>query len=214
MIDLSTYVNALKSILCLNGEIPSADFFMRKPELPLIAADGAGHALINMGIIPDLIVGDLDSIDRSVVPTHTEIICITEQNSTDFEKCLRIIEARNLFPCLVYGATGKESDHALYNFKIMADYALRHTIIFHDSAYKAKEKYGVFVSDHLVGSLKIGAKLSLLAFAPAIVSTKGLAWDLDQMTLSPHVSSTRNAVQSNPVEITVHSGSALVLFDS
>lgn len=213
MIDLDNHFNSIKSIICLNGEIPSKKFFMRQSNLPIIAADGAANTLIFMGIVPTLIIGDLDSIDSEIIPNSVEVLHIAEQNSTDFEKCLRVLEERKLFPCLVYGATGKELDHTLYNINIIAEHSLRDHIIFHDSAYKAKEKYGIFVRDAMIGNLIIGSKISLLSLSPSIVSTNGLTWELSQMNLSPKISSVRNSIKFNPVEIIVHSGSVLVLFD-
>ena len=214
MIDLKTYFDSVRSIVCLNGELPAKDLFARKANLPLIAADGAGSRLINMGIVPSIIIGDLDSVDKSTIPAHTEVISIPNQDTTDFEKVLLTIEKRELFPCLIYGATGLESDHTLYNLNIIADYSLRHRIIFHDSAYKAKEKYGIFVSDRLTANLKIGSKISLLTLTSAVVSTHGLTWDLEKTTLTPRISSARNLIRENLIEINVHNGNLLVLFDS
>lgn len=213
MIDLNNHLNSVKSIVCLNGEIPSKDFFIRHLNLPLIAADGAANSLIHMGIMPTLIIGDLDSIDTTIIPDHVEVLRIAEQNSTDIEKCILVLQERKLFPCLIYGATGKESDHTLYNLNIIAKYSLHYKIIFHDSAYKAKEKYGVFVSDSLLGNLKVGSKISFISFYQSIISTKGLAWELCKFNLSPQTPSIRNSIKSNPIEVTVHSGNVLVLYD-
>ena len=58
-IDLKQY----KSVLCLNGDLPKASFF-REMDLPIIAADGAANYLIKNDILPEVIIGDLDSIDR------------------------------------------------------------------------------------------------------------------------------------------------------
>lgn len=214
MIDLNNIFKSIKSIICLNGAIPSKDYFTRTPHLPIIAADGAGSELIKMGIIPNLIVGDLDSIDKEILGAYTDIICIPDQNSTDFEKTLLIVRERNLFPCLIYGATGQESDHTLYNLNIMAEYSQHYKIIFHDSACDTKEKYGIFVRDTLIGELDINSKISLLSFTSAIVSSEGLMWDLTNMQLSPKVSSTRNAIKSSKFKITIHNGNALVIFDT
>lgn len=213
MIDLNSHFESIKSILCLNGEIPSKHFFMRYPNLPIIAADGATNTLLKMGINPSIIIGDFDSIDKTIVPKQTEAFHQLEQNTTDFEKCLHVIAKRKLFPCLIYGATGKESDHTLYNISVIAAHSLHSSIIFHDSAYREKEKYGVFVTDYLVGDLPIGSKISLFSFLPSIVSTRGLTWELNKMSLLHQTSSARNIIKSNPIEITVHNGNVLVMFD-
>ena len=53
--------NKFKSILCLDGELPSAAFFFFFT-LPIIAADGAANTLMQMGVLPQIVIGDLDSI--------------------------------------------------------------------------------------------------------------------------------------------------------
>lgn len=55
-----------RSILCLNGDLPDPSFF-HKRKLPVIAADGAANVLCNLGVFPDLITGDLDSIQPALL---------------------------------------------------------------------------------------------------------------------------------------------------
>jgi thiamine pyrophosphokinase len=215
MLNLNTCFNNFKSILCLNGQIPARDFFINK-NLPIIATDGAGSQLLSMNIIPQIIVGDFDSFDYNKLPktADIELVQIPEQNTTDCQKALNLIHSRKLFPCLIYGATGRETDHTLYNLNIIAEYSHKHTIIFHDSAYTYKQKYGIFLNDHLVGDLPIGNKFSILTFSTAIVSSHGLEWELENMSLTNTNSSIRNLVKEKKIEIFVHSGQALVLFDT
>lgn len=213
MINLKTHFSSIKSILCLDGEIPAHIFFKRHTNLPLLATDGAGATLIRQNIIPNIIVGDFDVIDQSVIPNNVEKIHITEQVTTDFEKALSVIATRNLFPCLVYGATGKESDHTLYNFLAAAKNSQNGSIIMHDSAFKAKEKYCIFVENQLAAELPLHANISLFAFTPTVVSSNGLTWELDNFALTPTNTSARNRVNAASINITVHSGQALVCFD-
>ena len=49
-----------RSILCLHGDIsPGVLTFLN---IPVIAADGAVNFLQEKGVIPDYVIGDLDSI--------------------------------------------------------------------------------------------------------------------------------------------------------
>ena len=213
MNDLNKKFNSFKSIICLNGEIPIEDFFTRYSGIPIIAADGAANKLLKINVSPTLIIGDFDSIDLSVIPAHIEVLHVPDQNSTDLEKCLNILGERKLFPCLIYGATGKETDHTLYNLSVIEKHSINHQMIFHDSAYKDKEKYGIFVSDYLSANLKVGAKISLLSFVHSSVTSKGLKWELINQYLSPGISSVRNLTKDDHVEIIVHKGCILVLLD-
>ena len=84
---LNRYFQNAKSILCLDGNLPDSNFFS-KIKLPIIAADGAANKLLNLGIKPLVIIGDLDSVNQKDFPT-SEILLKPDQNQTDFQKsCL------------------------------------------------------------------------------------------------------------------------------
>lgn len=213
MIDLQSQFKAFKSIVCLNGIIPEKRLFTKYSDLPLIVTDGAANTLIEMGVIPSTIIGDLDSLNMDIVPSHIEVIYMYDQDHTDLQKLLTLIESRQLFPCLIYGATGKETDHTLYNLAVMEDCSRRHMIIFHDSAYEDKEKFGIFVSDGICGNLSINAKISIIAYVFSKVTTRGLNWDLKNKEMSPLTSSVRNIIRCNQFEICIEYGRVLILFD-
>jgi len=81
----------------------------------IIAADGAADKLAAMGVMPEAIVGDMDSLlnpaDWDDRPAR--LIDIPEQETTDFEKCLYATEA----PAYVgAGFIGRRLDHTLATF--------------------------------------------------------------------------------------------------
>ncbi len=214
MTDIQTIFQSIRCVLCLNGEIPNPDFFLKCANIPLFACDGAGSRLIKQGVYPNLISGDLDSLDHSIVPAEIEIKHTPDQNYTDLEKALNILIERKLFPCLITGTTGREIDHTINNINVILKYSQNHPILFHDSAYTDKEKFGIFVFDSLIGNFEANTKISILPYPKATVSSKGLKWNLDKDTLSQDTkSSALNVVQISPIEITVHNGVVLVLFD-
>lgn len=101
-----------KSILCLNGDLPEVDFFDKN--LPIIAADGAANSLINMGIKPSMVIGDLDSItadNQALENTHLHY----DQNFCDFEKSLDYLKKNDLLPSIIVGLNGGFIDHILNN---------------------------------------------------------------------------------------------------
>ena len=63
-------------------------------DLPLIAADGGASALLALGKVPAVVIGDMDSlVSRDALPSSVEVIHLTGQDDTDFEKCLARIDA-------------------------------------------------------------------------------------------------------------------------
>lgn len=191
-----------RSILCLNGALPSADFF--KSELPIIAADGAANTLMEMGIKPDLVIGDLDAIDQRWLK-EVETLYVYDQNFCDYEKSLDYLASKNLLPCIVVGINGGYLDHVLNNINIFMK---------SKNLLYAPPLYGCVVreDEHQTFNLPIDTKISLMGIPKAKVTTKGLKWELIDSTLSfPGVSSCFNRGVDDIVEIRVHEGSVLVL---
>ncbi|MCF6321151.1 MAG: thiamine diphosphokinase [Rhizobiaceae bacterium] len=104
----------------LLGELARRDF-------PIIAADGGANRLLKNGIVPDAIIGDMDSLDQSLLPDPaTRLVQCNEQNSTDFEKCLNNVSAP-LF--VAFGFTGKRFDHTLATLHGMVKFYQRKNIL-------------------------------------------------------------------------------------
>ena len=78
----------------------------------IVAADGGADTALIEGMMPDAVIGDFDSLSdsaRDCIPEE-RLHEISEQDSTDFDKCLRSIQA----PLLIgVGFSGARQDHQL-----------------------------------------------------------------------------------------------------
>ena len=79
-------------LMIVGGADFSEDLFkyVYDVEIPIIAADGGANFLADHNIIPELIIGDLDSIEEQKINNveTQKIIRISNQNTTDLEKVL------------------------------------------------------------------------------------------------------------------------------
>lgn len=208
-------LNSFKSILCLNGDIPDKGFFDKFQNLPIIAADNAGMRLIQMGITPALVVGDFDSISGELFNVGTEFKKYTDQNSTDFEKCILEMTQLSLFPSLVCGAFGGEIDHTINNMHCLMKYGRKSPMVFYDHAVKKKPKYCIPIYGQYNFLATQGQTISLMPYPEASVSVAGLKWGLDNELLSVcGLSSARNRASGGMVEISVHSGQIMLVIES
>lgn len=204
-----------KSILCLNGRLPNKTWFAKQQNVPIIAADGASNKLIAQGIVPDFIIGDLDSIEKKHFTSKYNIIMVDNQDTTDFEKCLLEMEKKTFFPSLVLGIGGGEVDHTIYNLNCFMRHAKKQPLFFLDIDENHKVKHGIPVFERYEMFGQTGKIISLLPFPEAIVSTHGLKWDLVNAHLSvATIASVRNVVQKELVTICVQSGALLIVIDS
>lgn len=117
-------------------------FFSAQKSDLTIAADAGYHLAKRLGIQPDILLGDFDTI--GVVPTHPEIIKFNpEKDYTDTE--LAIIEGikRGYGDFVILGALGgKRLEHTLGNLAIAAGYAEKgYSVTLTDGNYCAKALY-------------------------------------------------------------------------
>lgn len=73
-----------------------------------------------MGVIPDYIIGDLDSAKKPTISYFkqlgkTKIIKNTDQDKTDLELALSLAESLDPQEINIFGALGKRMDHTLAN---------------------------------------------------------------------------------------------------
>ncbi|OCG34641.1 thiamine pyrophosphokinase [Gilliamella sp. Fer2-1] len=123
------------ALLFVNGEPPK--FYPNNSDsyTYIAATDGAYHNyLINSPIIPNFIIGDLDSFNNNLtIPKQTEIIHTPDQNKTDFEKAILFLADKGVTTFDIYGACGHASDHFLGNISVAMKYYHRFQITFYDN---------------------------------------------------------------------------------
>lgn len=183
---------AYRSVLCLDGEFPFE--FLKHATLPLIAADGAANALIANGLKTSVIVGDCDSVRTELLEQYPHV-CDRSQETTDFEKAFAYLKKENLLPTIVVGMSGGCLDRILSNVLIFS------------------QTNALFLSDTLIGFALMGkrtfdwevdTKVSLFGCPSAIVTSRGLRWELNRTELTfGGFQSCSNRVQTSPLTLDV-----------
>jgi len=84
----------------------------------VIAADGGGALCLAAGVLPNVLVGDMDSLpaeDRAALEARgtTVIIASEEKDETDLELALVVARERGATQVTVAGASGGRLDHSL-----------------------------------------------------------------------------------------------------
>ena len=170
-----------RPVVLLGGGVCVTDTLLQllQQGYPLIAADGGANYLAELSIIPELIIGDLDSLSRqSHWESITRVVKLEEQDTTDFEKCLYSIDA----PLYIgLGFTGKRLDHTLAALHVVAKYSNRKRVILvgeDDSVLVCRGAHR-FVVDR-------GTRFSIYPLEPVtFLQSTGLFYPLDGLTLAP-----------------------------
>ncbi|MEM7589779.1 MAG: thiamine diphosphokinase [Myxococcota bacterium] len=201
----------MRSLLCLNGALPSSTFFDQYQHLPFVASDGAGCRLAKMGFSPQLVVGDFDSFSGQALPECT-YVRDTDQNSTDFDKCLQEMGSRQLFPTLVVGIAGGSLDHSLYALQRFTAHSATHEMLLYDEQPAYPSTWAVAVYGNRTFTLPAGCLVSFICFTRVTVTTIGLQWNLSHAQLEPGgLCAIRNRVVDKTVSLQVLGGGLLVL---
>jgi thiamine pyrophosphokinase len=114
-----------KCIILANGKAPQKSviqFLKKKNYSTLICADGGADRAKKLGLTPDYIIGDLDSIEKQTISFYknkSKIIKLKRQNDTDVEKCLKFAIKNKFKEAVLLGVTGDRLDHTFCNLGII-----------------------------------------------------------------------------------------------
>ncbi len=204
-----------QAIIIANGTVIDRKDVLKLDNIFIIATDGSYKHCKRLKIVPNIIIGDMDSItdqDYDAVDYHY----IDNQDNTDLEKAILYCKTHNFNQILVLGVFGGEVDHSLNNVMIMAKYAkqnMQFTIL--DQYQDDKLKLGIILSR---SSIKFNcSKNSLVSILPlpiATVSTVGLEWELNKTLLTfDSFTSARNIAIQTDVEVICSRGQSIVIID-
>ena len=114
-----------EAVILANGEFPKGELSLRilNNSNFLICCDGAINKLLKTDIEPNLIIGDLDSINEDLKTKFADILIkIADQNTNDLTKAINWCVVNNITDVTILGATGKREDHTIANISLLSKY--------------------------------------------------------------------------------------------
>jgi thiamine pyrophosphokinase len=161
------------------GPFPARDLALALKRAPVpVAADGGANRLLQLGVMPEAVIGDMDSISpaaRAAIPKARQHL-VAEQVTTDFDKALRLIEAPLV---LALGFAGARLDHGLAAFATLIARAERRCLLIgpKDFAFAAPSRLEV--------ELVPGDAFSLFPMAAVTGTSAGLEWPIAGIAFAP-----------------------------
>lgn len=143
-----------------------------------VAADGGAAALIDSGRMPEVVIGDFDSLEKRYRDQirADRLFPVREQDSTDFDKALRHIEAPLV---LGVGFLGGRVDHQLAVFNALIRLQDRPCILL-------GEREVIFhAPPRIAFAVEPGQTVSLFPFRRVTGRSRGLEWPIDDLVLEP-----------------------------
>ena len=142
----------------------------------LCCCDGAGRRCIEHGLMPNVIVGDGDSLSPDFIRRYCNIIhLIREQDDNDLTKATRHCLARGIQRIVYLGTTGKREDHTLGNIvlmiRYMCEFGLQPNLV---------TDYGWFVpaSGMNIFDSFLQQQVSIFNFGCRQLESEGLVWNV------------------------------------
>lgn len=188
------------------GALPAALLARALAVAPrLVAADGGLDRALRLGHMPEAVIGDLDSASPEALAQVApgRLHRVAEQETTDFDKALRSIDA----PFVVaVGVSGPRLDHMLAVFNTLARHAHRRCIVLgeRDLCFVAPPEMSV--------SLPAGCRVSLFPMGPVSGTSSGLQWPIDGLSFAPGgMVGTSNHAVGGPVSLRFDAGARMLV---
>lgn len=178
----------------------------------VIAADGGARHCIKLGIKPDLIIGDMDSIDSVTESTlaGVEKISLPQgKNSTDTECAINEALRRSFSQVTILGGLGGRIDHTMGNLALTAKYAGKVALVTKDGLLLG---LGASHECKLRGS--IGSIVSIFSWGEgAKVQTRGLKYPINNELLENGSRGISNEISESSTSIYVITGTILLFIE-
>ena len=175
----------------------------------LICTDGAIKWLLKHNLEPDVVIGDLDSIESSV-PLSSFVEYDGNQENSDLEKAILYALKHGYNSAIVLFAVGKRDDHTLSNMYILYKYIQKISLTMVTDYFVIKP-----VIDFETFCTKIGQIISILPIGnDCRVTTTGLKYPLRDETLEIGSRGISNKAISNSVTVSVKSGTVLLFLEN
>ncbi len=183
-------MSSTRAIIFANGHLPDLEPARRviRPDDFLIAADGGTRYALALGLLPSIVIGDLDSLTtedrRRLEESGVEIRQYPrDKNDTDLALALHYAVEAGYREILVVAALGGRLDQTLANLSLLSDPRLSTFDIRLDDGIEA----AFFVRKQANFQGRPGDTVSLIPWGgPAEgVKTEGLRWPLRGETLYP-----------------------------
>jgi thiamine pyrophosphokinase len=199
------------ALLICNGEPPSALLARRLARVSdlIVAADGGANAARAIGLTPDVIIGDLDSVSPTTLRVfrNSLILRLDRQDNTDLEKALDYLAACHIRDVTIIGATGRRIDFTIGNFSVLWRYS---SLL--DLRVVGKGWYAVPVGRKRSIRASRGTTVSLIPFGPCEgITLLGLRYPLTNASMRVGDIGLSNVVLKSPFTVRVRRGAMLLL---
>ncbi|MEO7938435.1 MAG: thiamine diphosphokinase [Burkholderiaceae bacterium] len=201
------------AVILANGIRPAPDTMARAlaGASMFVCADGGANSALALGLVPDAIVGDLDSADPDTLAHFCAVPQVRDLDPqrTDTEKAIDFVLAQGpQDEIALLGASAGRLDHVLGHVGLLRRYAGRAALVLQDDHARSWLARGNVELD-----VPIGTTVSFFAVGEEAVgvTTEHLRYPLTDSTMAlGHQDSVSNVTTGRPARIRIGRGELLV----
>ena len=200
-----------RALVIANGEPPKKlrlQALVREANV-VLCADGGANTALKLGVVPDAIIGDLDSVHTETLVKFRKVPTYQDSNdeTTDLEKAIAWAIKAKYDHVTVVGGSGKRLDQAIGNLGVLAKF-------YPDAVVRIVDDFGelTYVGRALTFEAKKGEIVSLIPLCRCEgIVTSGLRYALNGESLELGVrEGTSNVVTESLVSVKVKKGHLLL----
>ena len=206
------------AVIILGGDVARPEIANLLPvDAFVVAADSGWRNAQALGLTPDVLIGDMDSIlpaDLALARQSgaTVLEFSADKDATDTELALSYAQSIGCTDILVVSGGGDRLDHVLGVILALGHESL---VLCNISAYIGASQLTVVRAGPLVCiDAPVHSLLSIFALGGTAtgVSLHGTKWQLQNATLTPHESrGVSNEVASSPIRVSTTNGTLLII---
>jgi thiamine pyrophosphokinase len=199
-------------VIVADGTFPSHSVplsYLKEASL-IVCCDGSAESLVNAGLVPGAIVGDMDSLSENLTSRFADRIYLDEnQETNDLTKAVMWCRESGYNDLVIVGATGKREDHTIGNISLLAEYARTIRIIMITDT----GTFYPFLESCRVPSLP-GQQVSVFSIDPETeITSSGLKYPLVKRKLRNWWEATLNEALGDQFELKFLGGSVIVFME-
>lgn len=211
-----------------NGQFPQKEY-------PLYLLDSADYVICCDGAadnyfrycrrtgrdrLPDVIIGDLDSLSRKAREKYRDLVISCEdQQTNDQTKAFNYVadHLKDVSSICFLGATGKREDHTVGNISLLMQYARERNPEENGLTIQMVSDFSTMfpVTDSTEIDCGLGRKVSIFTDDATLrIKSEGLEWPTDDVIFDSWWKATLNRASADTVKLTFsHPSAAVIVLD-
>ena len=200
-----------------DGKFPKSEYprYLIRTADFIICCDGAlkkflknAKAIFGEERLPDLVIGDMDSLSLPLRQKYADIIIkIDEQEHNDQTKAFTwaIGNIENISSICILGATGDREDHTIGNVSLLMEYARRFNLDEKGISVEMISDHATIfaVTDTFEMDCGIGRRVSIFSPDNSLkIKSEGLEWPVDDVVFDNWWKATLNRAGTDTVKLT------------